>query len=125
MGHGAWEMARGDEPGGRPVILEEILANKRREVAERKARRPLAELERAVATMAEPAGRFSAALRAPGLSVIAEIKRRSPSGGDLRLDASAVELGRSYAANGAAALSVVTAKTSFGGSDEDLGAASR
>jgi indole-3-glycerol phosphate synthase len=104
------------------VILDEILANKRREVAERKARRPLAELERALG-MAEPADRFGAALRAPGVSVIAEIKRRSPSGGDLRPGASAAELARTYAANGAAALSVLTDYNYFGSSDDDLRAA--
>jgi indole-3-glycerol phosphate synthase len=101
------------------VILDEILANKRREVAERKERRPLAELERAVAA-AEPAGRLGVALRAPGVSVIAEFKRRSPSGGVLRPGASARDLARLYAANGATALSVLTDVTYFGGSDDDL-----
>jgi indole-3-glycerol phosphate synthase len=97
------------------MILDEILANKRREVAERKQARPQASLI--------PAGRprdFAAALRSPGLSIIAEIKRRSPSGGELRPGASAADLARTYAAAGAAALSVLTDYHYFGGEDHDL-----
>ncbi len=104
------------------MILDEILANKHREVAERKARRPLAELEAAAAS-APPVRGFARALRRPGVSIIAEIKRKSPSGGELRPGASAEELARTYAANGAAALSVLTDLTYFGGTDADLGKA--
>jgi len=100
------------------VILDEILARKRAEVAERKTARPLASLP------AGPAPRgFAAALRQPGVRVIAEIKRKSPSGGELRPGASAAELASAYAANGAAALSVLTDFTFFGGTDDDLVAA--
>jgi indole-3-glycerol phosphate synthase len=100
------------------VILDEILAHKRQEVAERKQACPQASLV--------PAGQprdFAAALRAPGPTkpaIIAEIKRRSPSGGELRPGVSAADLARTYAAAGAAALSVLTDSRYFDGSLQDL-----
>jgi indole-3-glycerol phosphate synthase len=103
------------------VILDEILAHKRQEVAERQAARPLAALEAAVAALPTAlAGRFRDALRQPGVSFIAEIKRKSPSGGELRPGASAADLAQMYAAHGAAALSVLTDLRYFGGTDADL-----
>jgi indole-3-glycerol phosphate synthase len=85
------------------VILDEILAHKRVEVGARKTVRDFVE-----------------ALRQPGVSAIAEFKRRSPSGGELLPGASAGELAALYAANGAAALSVLTDERYFGGRDADL-----
>jgi indole-3-glycerol phosphate synthase len=102
------------------VILDEILAYKRVEVEERRARRPLADLEAASAAAPAPRGFRAALVAAPGVSVIAEVKRRSPSGGELRPGASAADLAALYAANGAAALSVLTDLRYFGGSDDDL-----
>ena len=67
--------------------------------------------------------RFAAALREEGLSVIAEIKRRSPSRGALRADADAADLASEYKAGGAACLSVLTESERFSGSPEDLQAA--
>jgi indole-3-glycerol phosphate synthase len=71
-----------------------------------------------------PARGFRAALAAqPGVAVIAEIKRASPSKGPLAPDLDAVRLARTYEKNGAAALSVLTDRTFFAGSPEDLMAA--
>ena len=63
---------------------------------------------------------FRRALLASGLSVIAEIKRRSPSAGDLKPDLDVAELACQYALGGAACLSVLTEGLRFGGSVEDL-----
>ncbi len=103
------------------TVLDEILATKRDEVTV--LRRPdTRELLQRTALEAPPTRGFAAALRAGAvtLAVIAEIKRRSPSKGDLApgLDASATA--RSYAAGGAAALSVLTDGPYFGGSMADL-----
>jgi len=96
----------------------------------RAARRtvPLRELRRAVAAL-PPARPFEATLRyGDHLGIVAEIKRASPSTGDLGgLGLGAGEAARlavEYAAAGAACLSVLTEPTRFGGSDEDLRAAS-
>lgn len=107
------------------MILDAILAHKRREIEERKQRCSLDELERAIAAASgSTASRdFRRALRQPGVALIAEIKRRSPSGGELRPDASAAELAAVYARAGAAALSVLTDNRYFGGEDADLQAA--
>jgi len=67
-------------------------------------------------------GRFRDALSGPGLAGIAEIKRRSPSAGDLRPDADPATLAPRLAAAGAAALSVLVDER-FGGSLDDLRAA--
>ena len=67
-------------------------------------------------------GRFDDALRAPGLGAIAEIKRRSPSAGDLGPDADPARIAPAYAAAGAAAISVLVDER-FGGTWDDLRAA--
>ena len=67
-------------------------------------------------------GRFRDALSAPGLGAIAEIKRRSPSAGELRPDADPARLAPSYARAGAAAVSVLV-DARFGGTWDDLRAA--
>ena len=66
--------------------------------------------------------RFAEALRAPGLGAIAEIKRRSPSAGDLRPDADPAMLAAGFERAGAAAVSILVDER-FGGSFEDLAAA--
>jgi indole-3-glycerol phosphate synthase/phosphoribosylanthranilate isomerase len=67
-------------------------------------------------------GRFADALRGPGLAAIAEVKRRSPSAGDLRPDADPGTLAAAYERTGAAAVSILVDER-FGGTWEDLRAA--
>jgi indole-3-glycerol phosphate synthase len=100
-------------------VLEEIVAHKRRELAARQAARPFGAVREA-ALAAPPPRDFAAALAAPGLGVIAEIKRRSPARGDLRVDLDPVTVARRYEAYGACAMSVLTDEQYFKGSDTDL-----
>src|SRR2546429_9061655 len=67
-------------------------------------------------------GRFRDALAAPGLAAIAEVKRRSPSAGELRPDADPARLAAEFANAGAAAVSILIDER-FGGSLDDLKAA--
>jgi len=103
-----------------PTYLEEILASHRARAAADD--RVLGDLvEQAHAT---PAPRdFAAALRGDGLSCIAEIKRRSPSKGDLDPDLQPELVAKEYVAGGAACLSVLTDSDFFGGAAADLAAA--
>ncbi|NQV07522.1 indole-3-glycerol-phosphate synthase [bacterium] len=71
---------------------------------------------------AEPPRDFAGALAAPGLSVIAEIKRRSPSAGPIDLDLDPASQASAYESGGASAMSVLTEPDHFGGSLADLGA---
>ena len=102
-----------------PTILDEILRWKREEVEQRKHAVPLETLRLAVDD-APPCRDFAAALRAPGVSLIAEVKRASPSKGLLRPDLDAAALAREYEAHGAAAISVLTDERYFRGSLDDL-----
>ena len=77
------------------------------------------ELDRAAAD-APPPPSLAAALRRPDVAVVAEIKRRSPSKGDLAPDMRLAERATAYAEAGAAALSVLTQTSCFGGTAEDL-----
>ena len=67
-------------------------------------------------------GRFRSALAGPGLAAIAEVKRRSPSAGDLRPDADPAALAAGFERAGAAAVSILVDER-FGGSVDDLRAA--
>lgn len=86
-------------------------------------RRAVQEIERAAAA-APPAPSFLAALRRSDIALIAEVKRRSPSRGEINAALSARDQAAAYAAGGAAALSVLTEPVHFGGSLDDLRAAS-
>ncbi len=101
--------------------LTEIMAHKRHEIAP--LVRPVSEgeLARLDATLPRPPS-FAAALRRADrrLAVIAEIKRRSPSAGDIRQNADALAQARTYRAAGADALSILTDEKYFGGSLADL-----
>jgi indole-3-glycerol phosphate synthase len=81
-----------------------------------------ARLERAAAGV-PPAPALAAALRRADVAVVAEVKRRSPSRGAINPDLAAERQAAAYAAGGAAALSILTEPTHFGGSDDDLRAA--
>ncbi len=100
--------------------LDEIISYKRLEVAELKRRRPLAQMERALKGR-PPVRDFAAVIRKPGrLSLIAEIKRASPSAGPIRPDADVLEIAEAYAEAGVQAISVLTDAKFFSGSLEDL-----
>jgi len=100
-------------------ILETIVDATRRDVEHRRARVPLEVLEHQLAARREDRP-FSEALVQPGVSVIAEYKRRSPSAGSIREGASVVDVVCAYERAGAAALSVLTEHAHFHGSLEDL-----
>jgi indole-3-glycerol phosphate synthase len=100
-----------------PSYLADIVAYHRRRAADQVP--GPADLERA-AEAAAPARDFAGALRGPRIGVIAEIKRRSPSKGDLALDLDPAVLARAYEAGGASCLSVLTDHPHFGGSPGDL-----
>jgi indole-3-glycerol phosphate synthase len=107
--------------------LDPIVAATREHVAERRRVAPFAELDRLVADRAA-AGEvrsFVDAIARPGLSLIAEHKRRSPSAGLIREDLELEDVVRAYERGGAAALSILTETPSFGGSLDDLRAARR
>ena len=93
--------------------LERIVATTRAEVERRRG--PLT-----VPPASPRREAFHAAVRRPGLSLIAEHKRRSPSAGVIRADASLEDVVGAYERGGAAALSVLTEEANFGGSPDDL-----
>ncbi len=102
-------------------VLDEIVAGVREDLAAREATTPLADVK-AAALDARPALDALAALRAPGVGVIAEVKRRSPSKGELADIPDPAELAAQYAAGGARVISVLTERRRFGGSQADLDA---
>lgn len=100
--------------------LEPILAATREEVARRREAVPPSALDRPGAADIRS---FTDALARPGLSLIAEHKRRSPSAGPIRADLEVEDVVGAYERGGAAALSILTNGPSFGGSLDDLRAA--
>lgn len=102
------------------TVLEDILAGVREDLARREAQVPLAALKHRAA--AQPAARNAIASirRSDAVTVIAEVKRSSPSKGALADIADPAGLARDYESGGAAAISVLTESRRFGGSLEDL-----
>lgn len=104
------------------TILDEILAHKREELETARGQRAASELA-ASARRAPPARGFRRALcEAPAPRVIAEVKRRSPSKGEIRPDLDPVACAKAYVEAGAAAISVLTDEHFFGGHLDHLGA---
>jgi indole-3-glycerol phosphate synthase len=101
------------------MIPDDITANTRIEVAERRRRVPFAEM-RARAASAPPARDFESALKHEHVALIAEIKRASPSRGTLRAELDPAQRARVYAGSGASAISVLTDAKYFHGSLADL-----
>ncbi|MHA1536029.1 MAG: indole-3-glycerol phosphate synthase TrpC [Alphaproteobacteria bacterium] len=103
--------------------LARICADKVREIARRKAARPLAEIEAAARDAPTVRGFADALVSGGGPALIAEIKKASPSAGLIRADFDPAALALAYAAGGARCLSVLTDAPYFQGRGEDLVAA--
>ena len=100
-------------------VLDEIVVGVREDLARREADLPLHELRARLADVDPPRDPMPH-FRSPGASVIAEVKRRSPSKGDLADIPDPAALAAAYARGGAAAISVLTEERRFGGSLDDL-----
>jgi len=103
------------------TILDKILVTKRREVARHKQAVHISCLLECISRRKAPLG-FAAALKGDGIKLIAEVKKASPSKGILRPYFDPMALARTYAENGAAAISVLTDTEYFQGSPEHLAA---
>ena len=100
-------------------MIEQLVSAARQGVERRRAEVPLAQLESRLGARSEDRP-FREALVRPGLSLVAEFKRRSPTAGAIDADANVTGTAQSYERGGAAALSVLTEEAHFGGSLEDL-----
>lgn len=103
------------------TVLDEIIDGVREDMETRRDRVSLETLKERASRTA-PARDATAALRAPGVSVISEVKRSSPSKGALAMIADPAALAADYEAGGASVISVLTEQRRFGGSLEDLAA---
>ena len=102
-----------------PSILDKIVAHKRSELEA--VTTPLDELKAAIADAPEVRD-FAAALAGDGVSLIAEVKKASPSKGVIRVDFSPVEIARAYSVGGASCISVLTDENFFQGKLDYLAA---
>jgi indole-3-glycerol phosphate synthase len=100
-------------------MIEQMVATARHGVEQRRGEVPVDDL-RGQLRARDQDRPFSEALVRPGLSLIAEFKRRSPSSGEIREGADVAETVQAYERGGAAALSVLTESEHFGGSLQDL-----
>jgi len=103
------------------TVLDEILAGVRADLAERQQRVPLEDLKERAARLPRPRDPLPQ-LRAKGVSVIAEVKRSSPSKGALAAIADPAALAQDYESGGASVISVLTERRRFGGDLDDLAA---
>ncbi|MEO6404455.1 MAG: indole-3-glycerol phosphate synthase TrpC [Ferruginibacter sp.] len=101
-------------------ILDEIIAHKKEEVAERKISVPLKELLQNENLLRYGFSLKTALLQPGSLGIIAEFKRKSPSKGFINFNADVKEITKGYTENGASSLSVLTDTIFFGGNTEDL-----
>jgi indole-3-glycerol phosphate synthase len=106
------------------TVLESIVAGVREDLAVRERQTSFSAVEHAVLA-ATPALDAEAVLRRPGLSLVAEVKRASPSKGTLSDIPDPAALATAYAAGGASVVSVLTEQRRFGGSLDDLDAVRR
>ncbi len=104
-----------------PSVLDQIIDGVREDLAGRESRTSLEQLQRRCDGLPAPRD-AEALLRQPGLSVIAEVKRSSPSKGALSEIPDPAALAQAYAEGGAAAISVLTEERRFNGTLEDLAA---
>ena len=104
------------------TVLDDILVGVREDLAARQARHLAGRAQGARRAPATAALDGAAALRAPGVAVIAEVKRSSPSKGALAAIADPAGLAADYEAGGASVISVLTEQRRFGGSLADLDA---
>ena len=100
-------------------FLTKIIERKKEEILNAKSKVSESELRRQALTVQDKRP-FSLKLKQPGINVIAEIKRASPSKGNIRIDLDPIQLAKAYEKGGAAALSVLTEKDFFKGSFEDF-----
>ncbi len=103
------------------TVLDDIVAGVREDLAVRQSRVSLDELKQRAAAAPPPRDGL-AALRSDGVSLIAEVKRASPSRGELADIADPAALARAYEAGGASVISVLTEQRRFQGSLDDLAA---
>src|SRR5690606_14474659 len=101
-------------------LLQAVVAAARRSADERERLVPVDRLDRETAQRSAARVGFRASLSQPGIRVIAECKRRSPSRGVLRADYDPVAIAAGYEAAGAAAISVLTEPPFFDGSLDHL-----
>jgi indole-3-glycerol phosphate synthase len=101
-------------------ILDKIIEHKKIEIAERKAKTSLAELEKSKFFLKPVLSLKQFLLDENRNGIIAEFKRRSPSRGIINADADVVAVTAAYTNNGASCLSVLTDEVFFGGSTDDL-----
>ena len=96
-------------------VLDQIVADKRQEIEQAKTSTPVTELEAQIADAPQVRDFVAALKNAPGIGLIAEVKKASPSAGIIREDFDPVAIATAYQANGASCLSVLTDEPYFQG----------